>query len=165
MKRLICLSLFFLTVFAMQNTKAQLSVNVNIGTQPLWGPTGYDYASYYYLPDIETYYYVPKKQFIYLSGGNWVFGASLPAPYRNYNLYEGYKVVINTPRPYLNFKGDKVKYAKFKGHKGQTVILRSNDPKYAVLKGHPKHASGVAKVKVNHGKGHGAGNGKGKGKH
>jgi len=165
MKRLIGLSLLFFAAFATPHAKAQLSVNVNIGSQPLWGPVGYDYASYYYLPDIETYYYVPKRQFIYLNGGNWVFSNSLPVAYSSYNLYNGYKVVINSPKPYLNFKADKVKYAKFKGNKGQMIISRSNDPKYAVVKGHPKRANGAVKVKVSPGKGHGGGNGKGKGKH
>lgn len=169
MKKLIYASLLFLTVFAVQHAKAQLNVNVNIGSQPLWGPVGYDHAEYYYLPDIESYYYVPKRQFIYLNGGTWAFTTALPASYRSYNLYNGYKVVINSPKPYLNFKNDKVKYAKFKGNKGQTVILKSNDPKYYVVKGHPKHVTKVTKVKVNKGKayavGQGNGKAKGKGKH
>jgi hypothetical protein len=59
-------------------TQAQVNVNVsfNVNAQPDWGPSGYDNVNYYYMPDIETYYYVPKHQFIYLSGGNWVFAAS-----------------------------------------------------------------------------------------
>src|SRR5215510_5895430 len=80
---------------------AQVSVNVNIGSQPVWGPVGYDYVDYYYLPDINTYYYVPARQFIYLSNGRWIFSTSLPSRYRNYDLYRGYKVVINQQRPYL----------------------------------------------------------------
>ena len=57
---------------------AQVSVGINIGSQPTWGPVGYDYVDYYYLPDIETYYYVPKHQFVYLSNGKWIFATSLP---------------------------------------------------------------------------------------
>ena len=45
---------------------AQVSVSINIGSQPTWGPVGYDYVEYYYLPDIETYYYVPRRQFVYI---------------------------------------------------------------------------------------------------
>jgi hypothetical protein len=46
---------------------AQVRVNINIGSQPVWGPVGYDHVDYYYLPDIETYYYVPTRQFVYFN--------------------------------------------------------------------------------------------------
>ena len=140
---------------------AQVSVNVNIGSQPTWGPTGYDYVEYYYLPDIETYYYVPKHQFVYLSDGRWIYSTSLPSRYRSYNLYSGYKVVINEPRPYLNYSTHRVTYAKYKGNNGRQVIIRnSNEPKYYVVKGHPKYNGG----NNGNGKGNGNSGGKGKGK-
>lgn len=141
---------------------SQVSVNINIGAQPTWGPVGYDYVEYYYLPDIEVYYYVPRHQYVYLSNGNWIFAASLPSRYRAYNLYSGYKVVINEPKPYLHFSSHKVKYAKYKGNNGKQVVIRnSNDPKYYVVKGHPKYNGNSG----NNGNGRGNGNGKGKGKH
>ena len=139
---------------------AQVNVNINIGSQPAWGPVGYDYVEYYYLPDIEAYYYVPRRQFVYLSNGRWVFVTSLPSRYRSYNLYSGYKVVINQSKPYLNFKTHKVTYAKYKGNNGRQVIIRnSNDPKYYVVKGHPKYNGGG-----NNGNGKGNSSAKGKGK-
>lgn len=138
---------------------AQVSVSINIGSQPTWGPVGYDYVDYYYLPDIETYYYVPRHQFVYLSNGKWIFATSLPSRYRSYNLYSGYKVVINEPRPYLHYTTHRVTYAKYKGNNGRQVIIRnSNDPKYYVVKGHPKYNGG------NNGNGKGNSGGKGKGK-
>jgi hypothetical protein len=141
-----------------QHVSAQVDVNVNIGTQPLWGPAGYDVVEYYYLPDVEAYYYVPRRQFVYLNGGKWIFASSLPARYSSYNLYTGYKVVINEPKPYVYFNDHKVKYAKYKGGKNkQTVIRDSRDPKYFVIKNHPGNSNkGSAKK--------GPGNGKGKGK-
>jgi len=88
---------------AVQRVQAQVRVNVNInlGSQPEWGPAGYDYVEYYYLPDVDIYYYVPRRQYIYLSGGRWIFVSSLPVRYRSSNLYNSYKVVINEPRPYM----------------------------------------------------------------
>ena len=56
-------------LFVANKSTAQVSVQVNIGDQPEWGPAGYAYAEYYYMPDIEAYYYVPRRQFVYLSGG------------------------------------------------------------------------------------------------
>jgi hypothetical protein len=71
------------------------------------------------------------------------------------------KVVINGPRPYLNFTTHRVTYAKYKGNNGRQVIIKnSNDPKYYVVKGHPKYNGG----NNGNGKGNGNGGGKGKGK-
>jgi hypothetical protein len=164
-KNQIIMKKFFLVLlvatgsFVTKPATAQVSLNINIGSQPTWGPVGYDYVDYYYLPDIETYYYVPKHQFVYLSNGKWIFATSLPSRYRSYNLYSGYKVVINGPRPYLNYSTHRITYAKYKGNNGRQVIIRnSNDPKYYVVKGHPKYNGG------NNGNGKGNGGGKGKGK-
>lgn len=114
-----------------------MSINVNIGSQPLWGPVGYDYVDYYYLPDIECYYHVPRRQFIYRDNARWIFSASLPSRYRGYNLYDGYKVVVNSRDPYRNFDRDRVTYSRYRHSGGQQVIRYSNDSRYYVVKGHP----------------------------
>jgi len=105
--------------------QAQISVNVNLGAPPQWGPAGYNDVQYYYLPDVEAYYDVPSSKFIYYSGGTWVRRASHPSRYRTYDLYNGYKVVITDYRgnsPYAHFKEHKVKYAKgYKGHAQKSI--------------------------------------------
>ncbi|TDD77070.1 hypothetical protein [Flavobacterium caseinilyticum] len=100
--------------------QAQVTVNVNTGTPPAWGPAGYSAVDYYYLPDVQSYYDVRASQFIYLGQGKWIRSRNLPTQYRNYNLYNGYKVVLNDYRgstPYTNFKSHKAKY--YKGYKGK----------------------------------------------
>jgi hypothetical protein len=167
MKKLIICVVVFLSAAISKNAVAQvrLNVNVNIGSQPTWGPVGYDHVDYYYMPDIETYYYVPNRQFVYLSNGNWVFSPSLPPAYRNYDLYSGYKVVVNEPRAYLNFGQHKVKYNQYRGNSGQQLIKYSNEPKYYVIKGHPKYKgnNGNNGYHGNGNNGNQGGNGKGKG--
>jgi len=149
---------------------AQVSINVNIGSQPLWGPVGYDHVDYYYLPDVESYYYVPRRQFIYLDNGRWIFAASLPSRYRNYDFYNGYKVVINSRDAYRNFDHDRVYYAKYKKRHDQKLIRYSDDPRYYVVKGHP-HGMPPGQAKKMYGKDAGKGKwkenkgGKGHGKH
>ncbi len=69
---LIAGSILLATVFS-NPSQAQLSLSLNIGAQPSWGPTGYDHVDYYYLPDIQCYYYVPGHQFIYQNNGHWAF--------------------------------------------------------------------------------------------
>lgn len=56
MKKLILSAALLLSCFAVKTASAQVSVSlgVNIGSQPAWGPVGYDYANYYYMPDIDT---------------------------------------------------------------------------------------------------------------
>ncbi|TDP02895.1 hypothetical protein [Flavobacterium sp. 245] len=100
-------------------TQAQVSINVNIGTPPAWGPAGYSEMEYYYLPDIEAYYDVRASQFIYFGGGRWVRTTYLPRQYRNYDLYGGYKVVLTDYHgrtPYTYFDRHRVKY--YKGYHG-----------------------------------------------
>ncbi len=122
MKKMIVLILLIGGLTSVQKADAQ--VNINLGLQPAWGPAGYQYVDYYYLPDIETYYYVPNKQFIYLNNGKWIYSAGLPSRYRTYNLYNGYKVVVNEPKPYLRHAAYKVKYAKYKGVSGKPKAIK-----------------------------------------
>ena len=62
MKKFIVFTAIAVTVMSITTVHAQVSVNVNIGAQPVWGPTGYDHADFYYLPDIGVYYSVVKQQ-------------------------------------------------------------------------------------------------------
>lgn len=99
--------------------KAQVSVNVNIGSPPQWGPVGYTETRYYYLPDVEAYYDVQTSMFIYFGDGVWLHRGSLPGRYRDYDLYNGYKVVMTDyhgHEPYIHFKDYKRKYSK--GYRG-----------------------------------------------
>jgi hypothetical protein len=156
MKKRLFLILALAGVFLTNLSKAQVSVNINIGSQPLWGPVGYDRVDYYYLPDVEAYYHVSRGQFIYLSNGRWIFSTSLPSRFARYDLYRGYKVVVNTPTPYLYFKDHRAKYAKYRGWMGkQKVIKYSDDPKYFVVKGHPHGAPPGQAKKAMGGKGKG----------
>ena len=109
---MIVAGLLFGSFALTQKTEAQVRVgiNINIGDQPSWRAPGYDYVEYYYLPDIQSYYYVPRHQFVYLSNGRWIFSASLPARYRGYDLHSGYKVVINRPNAYRYYEQDRVQY-------------------------------------------------------
>ena len=120
MKNLKMIALGILMFFASTSINAQISVNVNLGSPPSWGPVGYSSADYYYLPDVQTYYDVRATQFIYLNNGAWIRSSRLPNQYRSYDLNRGYKVVLNDyhgARPYDNYRNHKVKY--YKGYKGK----------------------------------------------
>jgi hypothetical protein len=129
MKKLF-VSLVFLVSSAAFYSEAQVSWNINIGNQPVWGPTGYDHVEYYYLPDIDMYYNVPAGQYIYLEGNRWISSQYLPYRYRDYDLYHGYKVVINEPRPYLRHEEYRERYSSYRGRRDQENF-RDRRPTYA----------------------------------
>jgi hypothetical protein len=87
-----------IVLFLAVEVKAQVAVNVNIGSPPPWGPAGYTEMCYYYLPDVESFYEIQSSRFIYRIGGEWVHSTYLPRQYRSYNLYDGYKVVMTDYR-------------------------------------------------------------------
>ena len=141
MKKTILIAALLMSGFAFQTASAQIRVgfNVNIATQPVWGPVGYDHVEYYYLPDIDAFYYVPQRQYIYMDRGRWVFRTFLPTRYSNYNIYNGYKVVINEPTPYRNADVYRSRYSGYKGRHDQELIRNSRDSRYFENKDHPQH--------------------------
>lgn len=146
-KKLFGVALLIAIGITTHSAKAQVSVGVhiNVGDQPAWGPVGYDYAEYYYLPDIEAYYYIPRRQFVYMAGGHWVFSATLPRRYAGYDLYSGYKVVLRDPYAYHYFKDHRVRYARYRNcHNQQVVLVRRHDNgnHYGHYKKHKGHGRG-----------------------
>ncbi len=139
MKRFMLIAAVVVSVLTAASAHAQVSVNVNIGTQPVWGPTGYDHVDYYYMPDIGAYYYVPKQQYVYREGNNWIFRKTLPPQYKNFDVYKSYKVVINEKKPWLRDEEYGRKYESYKNRHGQEVIRDSHDSRYFVNKSHPEH--------------------------
>lgn len=105
---------------AVFTAQSQVKVSVKIGTAPNWGPVGYTDVQYYYLPDIEVYYDINSNMFIYLYNGVWIRRTYLPYRCRNYDLYGGYKVVLNHyhgHNPYGQFRNHRHRYGK--GYRGR----------------------------------------------
>ena len=122
MKRIFyLLSFVFLLSFATKS-QAQVNVSINIGSQPLWGPVGYEYVRYYYLPEIDAYYNVATRKFTYWKGNKWVTKSKLPSRYNNFNLYRTYKVVVNHDHPWNNHRHIKHQYSRYANHRNQHVL-------------------------------------------
>ena len=126
-------------------TQAQFSVNLNIGTAPSWGPSGYSQAEYYYLPDVQAYFDIRASQFIYFGQGRWVRSRYLPRQYRNYDFNSGYKVVLNDyhgNRPYTNFRHDRKRYYKgYRGGNQRTVGHNRDNHRYSSKRNVVNHRS------------------------
>jgi len=136
MKKLLLATTLFIgsIIHTSADAQVRVSFNMNINSQPIWGPVGYDYAQYYYLPDIDAYYDVSLAQFVFFDAGRWAYARTLPARYRNYNLYSGYKVVINQQRPYMYHNVYRSRYSRYRNYHGhQTIICNSRDQRYVIV--------------------------------
>ncbi len=139
MKRIILLVVLLTGGLLTQSANAQVTFRVNIGSQPLWGPADYDHVEYYYLPEIEAYYYVPTRQYIYLYNGHWITRSYLPSRYRNFDLYKTRKIVMNESRPYMRHNSIKTRYSNSNDYRGQQSIRDSRDNKYYQNRRHPEY--------------------------
>jgi hypothetical protein len=132
-------ALLLICSIAVNTSHAQVRLSFNIGSQPIWGPVGYKYVDNYYLPEIETYYNVATQQYTYYDKGSWVSTSYLPPEFRNYDLYKGYKVVINQNNPYLRHNIYRDRYVKYRNLHNQKFIRDSREGKYFENKEHPRH--------------------------
>jgi hypothetical protein len=118
---------------------AQVRVNINIGVQPVWGPVGYDYVEYYYIPDADAYYDVNRRVFVYFDGRTWIHGGYLPGRYRNIDLYHVHKVVINGRDPWMRHKQYHQQYYSYRGRRDQVIIRDAREERYWQNPGHPRY--------------------------
>lgn len=133
MKKIILSAVILLSCFTAKIASAQVSIGlgINIGSQPDWGPVGYDHVDYYYMPDVDAYYDVPTHNYVYYENNVWVHRRFLPARYRGYNMYNGYKVVVNERNPWMRNAYYRDHYAGYRGRHDQVIIRNSRDARYA----------------------------------
>jgi hypothetical protein len=124
--KFLLIALVFITFGTAQ---AQDVVRTTTTTRlPEWGVAGNDKATYYYIPDIESYYDVNTRNYVYMDNGRLTKTTTLPPAYVDYDLYSGYKVVLtDSKEPYDDFDNMRVKYAKgFKGEPQKTYKVKKN---------------------------------------
>ena len=138
MKKLILVLLVLISACLCQPAEAQVRIRVNLGLQPIWGPVGYDYVDYYYIPDIDAYYSVPRQEYTYYDG-RWITSPYLPPRYRDFDLYRAHKIVINEQEPWLRHEHFKGRYGQYRGHHDQVIIRDSRDHRYYENPNHPMH--------------------------
>ena len=114
-----------LVCIAFNSAQAQIKTTVTI---PDWGVAGNDDATYYYIPATETYYDLRKGEYVYQQDSKWVRTTTLPAAYKDYDLYSGYKVVLTDDKePFDDYENMRVKYAKnYKGEVQKTYKVKTN---------------------------------------
>jgi hypothetical protein len=100
MKKLILCAVVMTAAAMFTTASAQSNEESNVESQQKNAVDVSENVQYYYLPEIDAYYYVPRKQFIYQSAGHWTFSASLPSAHKDYDLQSGNKIVINQAGAY-----------------------------------------------------------------
>ena len=146
--------------YGLSTSYAQLHINVNFNLfmQPAWGPTGYDYVDYYYIPAIDVYYSVPLQCFYYEYRGEWIHSEYLPKRYHDFDLYRAYKVVVNRRDPWKRNRYYREKYYRYRNRHDQPIIRDSRDPRYFENKYHPRHKEWLEKHRHDNGRHHDHGN-------
>src|SRR5471030_2755409 len=136
MKKLLFSAAILFSCLAYKQADAQIRLNLgfdihtrNIPAQPECGPVGYTHAEYYYMPDVDAYYDVPRHQYVYRENNVWVHAGALPPRY-HFDPYHSYKVVVNERNPWEHHADVRARYSTYKGRHDQQVIRDSRDEKY-----------------------------------
>lgn len=124
---------------AKQTVQAQVHVNINIGQQPLWGPVGYDYVQYYYIPELNVYYDVINGMYIYPQRNRWINAVALPPRFGHFDLFMMHKVVINQMNPFRYNHNHRKQYGHYRGQHPQLAIRDARDYRYYANPRHPRH--------------------------
>lgn len=126
-------------LIAPKTAEAQIQIRVNIGAQPIWGPVGFEYVEYYYIPEIDVYYHVPTREFIYYKNGRWIARRTLPSAYRHFDFYRTRVVVTNEYKPFLRHHEIQRRYSNYRDFRPYITIRDVRDPRYFVNRHHPEH--------------------------
>lgn len=120
MKKSIAIIAIILGGLSIQPAMAQLSISINIGKQqPVYRQPMSTPASFYYLPDVDCYYDLGKKQYVYNNNGSWRYAQKLPSRYNNFDLRNARKVVVNDNAPYSHHNDYRNKYGVNQGRNNQ----------------------------------------------
>jgi len=98
-------SLLFVSFFSSCGTYSYVQPEAQmVYDNPQWAPPYYTGVRYYYFPDIETYYDLSNRVFVYLDNGQWIYSQSLPVIYAGFDLNNCFSVMVNvnTFQPWMH---------------------------------------------------------------
>ncbi len=127
MKKLLILSAIAASgLFYTKTANAQISVHVGFNapvTQPEPVVVEEVHVStkhknkdhYFYLPEVEAYYCVPRHCYYYNDGKSWVSAVYLPGAYHNYNWQTAVRYEVRESKPYMRHDFYKSKWGGYAG--------------------------------------------------
>ncbi|MES2371563.1 MAG: hypothetical protein V4557_03220 [Bacteroidota bacterium] len=96
--------------FFMDQTKAQTGITNIRETQ---SQTGYTVGNYYYYPEIDTWYDIYSRRFVYFENGRWVYSDAVSGKNRYYDIANAYKVQVTEKKPYMHAAAYRELYADY----------------------------------------------------
>ncbi|MBK0378867.1 hypothetical protein [Mucilaginibacter segetis] len=114
MKKIALLSAILMGGMVYNTANAQISIHIglNIPTHrvyvpvqtsvPVYNDEFDDSDDYYYLPEVDAYYSIPRRAYFYFDGGRWISAAYLPGAYRDFDWRTARRYEVHARRPYLH---------------------------------------------------------------
>ncbi|MDE3236469.1 MAG: hypothetical protein KGO81_10980 [Bacteroidota bacterium] len=117
MKKIITIAIAGIVFSSYTKSDAQVRFNVGIHVgapvyvAPAPAPVYYDNDDFYYYPELDMYFDVAARQYVYFDDGRWMYSAGIPSCYRGYDIYHARRVCINEPRPWIHADVYRERYA------------------------------------------------------
>lgn len=128
MKRILFAALLaFSTAATVTEARAQVRVNVNIGTPVRQSPWYGTDDNYYYLPEQGVYYNVTRRVYVYRNGNQWVYAPNLPSRYNGYSWRSSNYVRVKDRNPFDFHNTYASRYDR--NYRGGHVIYKREQPK------------------------------------
>jgi len=91
------MAMYFVSMFtACEPYKYSTAVPQNTYETPHWAPPVYSGIRYYYLPDLECYYDIYSREYIFLDHARWIYSREIPYMYRDFDLNNCFVVIVNS---------------------------------------------------------------------
>lgn len=105
MKKIFRIPVFFILVFFFTTEiKAQARMQSQQSSNS---------GNYYYFPEIDIWYDISNRRFIYFENARWIFSRELSDRYRDYDVNNGYKVLVDETRPYVHANRYRDRYINY----------------------------------------------------
>ena len=86
-------------------------------------------VKFYFFPNLDAYFNVETKQYLYKINGAWILNSVMPTVYRGYSIYNNYKVEItdyHNDKPYEKLAEHKIKFPYYSNdRKGKLAALKA----------------------------------------
>lgn len=128
-----------------------ITPNTSFAQPPKWAPAhGYRAKTrHIYFPEQNFYYDVQKRNYIYLSGRNWLVSTTLPRLFVGINLSSSSQIQLDYvgSKPYIYNATHKVKYKKIKVKNvpQKKVVVRSLPKKNIFVRSNSGNGNGKKK--------------------
>lgn len=145
MKKFIYVSAIIGGLFFVQPSQAQISININLGASyPSWIASSYQDAKYIYMPELDMYYDMYNKSYVYYDNYKWVSQRNVPIAYQHMDFRNARKVRVSAKNPWNNNAYYRNAYVNKGAGKGKAVYGKNS---YGQNKKHENRSASFSNVR------------------